>query len=532
MTSQANRPGSRATLPLVRCAVYTRKSTEEGLEQEFNSLDAQRESAEAFVRSQAGEGWSCLPDRYDDGGFTGGNMERPALKRLMADVEAGKVDCVVVYKVDRLSRSLLDFARMMQAFETHEVAFVSVTQQFNTATSMGRLVLNVLLSFAQFEREIIAERTRDKIAATRRKGKWSGGRPLLGYDLDSRGERLCVNAEEAERVRAVFALFLEHGALPPVVRELDARGWTNKRWRTRSGRESGGEPFTKLGLRRLLTNVLYAGKVRYKDEVHDGEQPALVDPAVFRRAQELLHGAGRGGEAPTGNRLGALLRGLLRCVPCGCAMTPSHSAKGVRRYRYYTCTRAQKRGWDACPSKSLPADEIERLVLERIRGVGRDPALLRQILAPAREAEEGRGADLEAEQRGLKRDLGVWQAEVRNLSLRIRPGEDNNPVVARLADLQERIGLVEGRVRRVREQMHAVRDRMLGEEEAATALSLFDPLLLPIAATADWKRQRRLWERLRRDGRRGAGRRPVDPADAGRDAASGRRENQPNSERN
>jgi site-specific DNA recombinase len=197
--NQPNRAAQRSTLPLVRCAIYTRKSTEEGLEQEFNSLDAQRESAEAFIRSQAGEGWTCLPDRYDDGGFTGGNMDRPALKRLMVDVEAGRIDCVMVYKVDRLSRSLLDFARIMETFEKRQVSFVSVTQQINSATSMGRLMLNVLLSFAQFEREIIGERTRDKVAATRRKGKWSGGRPLLGYDVDPCGQRLCVNPEEAER---------------------------------------------------------------------------------------------------------------------------------------------------------------------------------------------------------------------------------------------------------------------------------------------------------------------------------------------
>jgi site-specific DNA recombinase len=278
-----NPNGSRATLPLVRCAIYTRKSTEEGLEQEFNSLDAQRESGEAFVRSQAGEGWSVLPERYDDGGFTGGNMDRPALRRLMADIEAGKVDCVVVYKVDRLSRSLLDFARMMQTFEQQRVSFVSVTQQFNPATSMGRLVLNVLLSFAQFEREIIAERTRDKIAATRRKGKWAGGRPLLGYDVDPRGNRLLVNADEAERVREIFRLYLEHEALLPVVQELERRGWTNKRWLTKKGPEKGGRPFTKTALHRLLTNVAYTGKTRYKNEVHDGEHPAIVDPAVFQR---------------------------------------------------------------------------------------------------------------------------------------------------------------------------------------------------------------------------------------------------------
>ena len=222
MTKDANT--SPAPPSVVRCAVYTRKSSEEGLDQDFNSLDAQRESAEAYIASQRSEGWVCLPDRYDDGGFTGGNMERPALQRLLADIQAGQIDCVVTYKVDRLSRSLLDFAKMMETFEQHGVSFVSITQQFNSATSMGRLILNVLLSFAQFEREIIAERTRDKVAATRRKGKWAGGTPLLGYDLDPRGGRLLVNDDEAQRVRAIFALYLEHQALLPVVQELERRG--------------------------------------------------------------------------------------------------------------------------------------------------------------------------------------------------------------------------------------------------------------------------------------------------------------------
>jgi DNA invertase Pin-like site-specific DNA recombinase len=198
----------------VRCAIYTRKSTEDGLEQEFNSLDAQRDAGENYIRSQVHEGWEIIPGHYDDGGFTGGNMDRPALRRLMADIEAGRVDCVVVYKVDRLSRSLLDFARMMETFEKYKVSFVSVTQQFNTASSMGRLVLNVLLSFAQFEREIISERTRDKIAAARRKGKWVGGMPLLGFDVDPRGSKLIVNDDEAARVRAIFELYLEGDSVP------------------------------------------------------------------------------------------------------------------------------------------------------------------------------------------------------------------------------------------------------------------------------------------------------------------------------
>ena len=295
--SNATAKPAKLVTPTIRCAVYTRKSTEEGLEKEFNSLDAQRESGELFVRSQAGEGWTLVPDAYDDGGFTGGNMERPALRRLMLDIEAGKVDAVVVYKVDRLSRSLLDFARMMQVFDSRKVSFVSVTQQFNTATSMGRLVLNVLLSFAQFEREIISERTRDKIAATRRKGKWAGGHPILGYDIDP-AFKLAVNPLETERVRNIFELYLDRESLMPAVQALAEKGWVNKRWTTRKGHERGGMGFTRTSLYKLLTNVAYAGKVRYRDEVHPGEHPAIVEADLWQRVQALLARNGRTGGAP------------------------------------------------------------------------------------------------------------------------------------------------------------------------------------------------------------------------------------------
>jgi site-specific DNA recombinase len=367
--------------PTIRCAVYTRKSTEEGLEQEFNSLDAQRESGAAYVKSQAHEGWQCVPIAYDDGGFTGGNTDRPSLRRLLADIAAGQIDCVVVYKVDRLSRSLLDFAKMMETFEKHSVSFVSVTQQINSATSMGRLMLNVLLSFAQFEREIIGERTRDKIAAARRKGKWAGGHPLLGYDIDPQRFKLLINDDEAIRVRAIFALYLEHAGLVAVIEELDRRGWLNKRWTTRKGRERGGKVFTKTSLHKLLTNVTYLGKVRYKTEIHDGEHAALIDADTWQRVQAKLLQNGRSGDKAAPNPFGALLRGLLHCTPCGCAMTPAHSTKqGKKRYRYYTCTGAQKRGWHTCPSKSIPAGEIERFVVEQIRRIGNDPTLLNGTL--------------------------------------------------------------------------------------------------------------------------------------------------------
>jgi site-specific DNA recombinase len=471
-----NAPKAAATLPLVRCAIYTRKSTEEGLEQEFNSLDAQRESAEAFIRSQANEGWTCLPERYDDGGFTGGNMDRPALQRLLADIQAGKIDLVCSYKVDRLSRSLLDFAKMMETFERHGVSFVSITQQFNSATSMGRLVLNVLLSFAQFEREIIAERTRDKVAATRRKGKWAGGTPLLGYDLDPRGGRLLVNEEEAGRVRAIFALYLQHQSLLPLVQELERRGWVGKRWQTRKGRTRGGRPFTKTSLYRLLTNVVYAGKVRYKDEVHPGEQPALLDADTFGRVQALLRCHGPEIGPPSTNGFSSLLKGLLRCAPCGCAMTPAHSTrKGHQRYRYYTCVNAQKRGWQSCPCKSIPAAQIEQLVVGQIQQMGRDPQMLHNVLAQVRQQDDARLAEMEAERSALARDLLRGQVEGRRLLAEVGAGASNGRAVSRLAELQERVGQVEQRMMRLRSQMEAVRQERLDEAEAARALAGLDP---------------------------------------------------------
>ena len=366
--------------PVVRCAIYTRKSTEEGLEQEFNTLDAQRECGESFIKSQAAEGWHCLADRYDDGGFSGGTMDRPALQRLLADIEAGKVDAVCTYKVDRLSRSLLDFAKMMELFDRHRVSFVSVTQQFNTATPMGRLVLHVLLSFAQFERELISERTRDKIAAARRKGKWSGGMPLLGYDVDPRGSKLVVNEAEAVRVRAIFALYLRHQALLPVVTELERRGWRTKAWTTRRGRARGGKLFTRTNLYNLLTRVAYVGKVRYRNEVHKGEHTAIVEPVVWNQVQALLRRHGR--REPERVAPAALLQGLLRCLPCNCRMSPTYVVGGAgKRYCYYVCSHAQRRGWQQCPSKSLSASAIERFVIDQVRALANDPDRLRGMIA-------------------------------------------------------------------------------------------------------------------------------------------------------
>ena len=462
----------------VRCAIYTRKSTEEGLEQEFNSLDAQRDSGEAYVKSLQHEGWECLPDRYDDGGFTGGNMDRPAVKRLMADIQAGKVDCVVVYKVDRLSRSLLDFAKMMETFEKHRVAFVSVTQQFNTSASMGRLVLNVLLSFAQFEREIISERTRDKIAASRRKGKWSGGMPLLGYDVDPRGSKLVVNDDESAKVRQIFDLYLEHQSIIGTIKILDQRGWLNKRWKTRKGHERGGLPFTKTSLFKLLTNVTYTGKIRYKDEVHEGEHCGIVDLEIWNRVQAILARNGRSGSSNVRNQFGALLKGILRCSSCGCSMTPTHTTKdgGKKRYRYYVCTAAQKRGWHTCPAKSIPAGEIERFIVDQIRCIGRDQRLQHETFAASRMKAEANIAELESEHLGIQRDLARWNIEVRKLLSQISPTDSDGPALKLMADHQERIGNATRRSVEIREEIGTLKGGIVDEKQFATAVSSFDPV--------------------------------------------------------
>jgi site-specific DNA recombinase len=495
-------PKGASTRSKVRCAVYTRKSTEEGLEQQFNSLDAQREAAEAFIKSQIGDGWECLPHHYDDGGFTGGTMDRPALKRLLAEIEAGRIDAVVVYKVDRLSRSLLDFARLLEVFEKHRVSFVSVTQQLNSATSAGRLMLNVLLSFAQFEREIISERTRDKIAAARRKGKWAGGHPLLGYDVDPQLFKLLVNEDEAVRVRAIFQLYLEHEGLVPVVQELGRRGWVTKRWTTRKGRPRGGKPFTKTSLHKLLTNIAYLGKIRYHHEVHDGEQAAIVDATVWRRVQGLLQRNGRSGGAPVRNQFGALLKGLLRCTACGCAMTPAHTTKGAKRYRYYTCTHAQKCGWESCPTKSIPAGEIERFVLEQIKCIGQDAALVTETFGAACAQHRARVDDLEAERRGLERELARWHAEVRKLVEQVGGGGNNSPAVARLADLQERIGNAERQATQIKEEIIALGGEPVDEREVAQALSAFDPVWEALAPREQARIVDLLVERVDYDGAR------------------------------
>ncbi|MBR0652117.1 recombinase family protein [Roseomonas terrae] len=349
----------------LRCAVYTRKSSEEGLDMEFNSLDAQREACEAFIASQRAEGWVLVRDRYDDGGISGGTLERPALKRLVADIQEGLVDVVVVYKIDRLSRSLVDFTKLVEVFDANSVTFVSVTQSFNTTTSMGRLTLNILLSFAQFEREVIGERIRDKVAASRKRGMWMGGYVPLGYDVRER--KLVVNDAEPALVRRIFQGFVETESCTKLVQALRAEGATTKR----------GRPLTKSDVYRILSNRVYLGEAVHKGTAYPGEHDAIVDQAQWDAVHAVLQVSPRVRINRTRNTTAPLLRGLIFDSD-GRAMSPSHSrGRGGQMYRYYVSQAVLKGGATERPAiPRLPAGEIEAAVVAQVRALLRQPEMV------------------------------------------------------------------------------------------------------------------------------------------------------------
>jgi site-specific DNA recombinase len=371
---------------LLRCAVYTRKSTEHGLELEFNSLDAQREACEAYVKSQASQGWRALPQRYDDPAYSGGNLERPALKKLLADIEAGWIDVVVVYKIDRLTRALADFAKLVEAFDARSISFVAVTQQFNTTTSMGRLTLNVLLSFAQFERELSSERVRDKIAASRRKGKWTGGTVPLGYE--AREKKLVVNKVEAETVRIIFQRYLELQSFSKLVADLDRRGIVTKRRATKVAKYNGGILFTYGPLAYFLRNRVYLGEVHHGGKWFRGEHKAVIDWQIFDRVQQILASKAAGRTAKR-SESGALLAGKL-FDDKGNRMSPSFSSKNGVRYRFYVSSALLRGRKAAAGSVSrIAASEIESAVLAALQphqgrdGSAANPVEMLAVPAPS-----------------------------------------------------------------------------------------------------------------------------------------------------
>jgi len=427
-----------------RCAIYTRKSTEEGLDQTFNTLDAQREACAAYIKSQSHEGWKPVPARYDDGGWSGGSLERPALQQLLADVRERRVDVIVVYKIDRLTRSLTDFARLAELFDEHGASFVSVTQQFNTTTSMGRLTLNVLLSFAQFEREIIGERIRDKIAASKRKGMWTGGAVPIGYDV--RDKQLVVNEAEAETVRTLFRLYLEVGNVRSLSGEAARRGLRTKVRTGRDGIQRGGGRFHRGHLYWLLRNPVYVGRVRHKGQTHAGAHPPIIDGETWEAVQERLDANRAGEQRRRTDGRNNLLTGLLVDAD-GVQFTPTQTSKNGRRYRYYI-ERALVTG--EAPSRAqarrIPAHEIEGVVVDAVMGLLMDHG---RVLEAVGGAVDAAGAERVIAAAGTLHgalgddEAGTRGSRIRPLLSRVVIGEGTVHVAVDPRALREALALPE-----------------------------------------------------------------------------------------
>ncbi|HEY8577182.1 MAG TPA: recombinase family protein [Devosia sp.] len=384
---------SQVPIRRLRCAVYTRKSSEEGLDMAFNSLDAQREACHAYIASQKPEGWIPVRDDYDDGGFSGGNLDRPALRRLMKDIEDGLVDVVVVYKIDRLSRSLLDFSKLVDVFDKHGVTFVSVTQSFNTTTSMGRLTLNILLSFAQFEREVIGERVRDKVAASRKKGMWMGGNVPLGYRVENR--KLLIDEAEAAIVRTVFERFLKLGSATLLAQELQQQNV-----RTRSGKL-----LDKGVLYKMMSNRVYIGDAVHKGTAYRGEHQAIISRELWDKVHSIMAEGPRIRACKTRAQTPALLKGLL-FAPNGLAMTPTHTRRRGKLYRYYVTTSVLKLSPDTCPIRRIAAAEIEGAVIDQMRAVLRSPEIVAETTAMAQRQNADLSDDTVRE--ALQRFVALW----------------------------------------------------------------------------------------------------------------------------
>ncbi len=347
------------------------------MDQELNSLVVQRDACEAYISSQKGSGWILVPDEFDDGGWSGGNVERPALKRLFQEVERGNIDCIVVHRIDRLSRSLADFVRMVEMFEKNNVSFVSVTQQFSTTSSMGRLTLNILLSFAQFEREVTAERIREKVAASKQKGMWVGGYPPLSYNIHN--QTLVINEPEAELIRHVFQRFTQIGSCIELVKELNAAGHRTKTWTTQSGKHIAGKPFDKGTLYRLLNNKTFIGKAVHKENVYPGEHEAIIDKPLWDKVHSIMDKNRHKRSNRTRTQTPAPLKGIIQCQHCNRAMTTSHTRKKGKLYRYYLCVNAAKTGYDNCPIGMVSAGEVEGVILDRLRLLFRSPEMVARI---------------------------------------------------------------------------------------------------------------------------------------------------------
>lgn len=454
-----------------RFALYCRVSTNHGEELDYSSIDHQEASGTKWLLQNKG----ALPENievYKDSGFSGGNTNRPAFKRLMKDIRNHRIDVVLVNRIDRISRSLLDYLNMLKEFEKYNVSFICVEQQIDTSTTMGKLVLNVLFSFAQFERETISDRTRSKIRGARMRGDYTGGRPILGYDIErlTTGSQLIINPEEAEQVREIFLLYLEKQSLMLTVKELNRRGWTSKCWTTRKGTVQGGKKFNKNMLRTMLKNVTYIGKTRCGEEIFEGKHEAIIDMDTWKKIQRLfaknLHCGGMTGNTP---RRTVLLRNLLYCSKCGQPMGHTYTVRNSIMYRYYLCESVHKMGKDACVTRRIPAAEVEKFIVDQIRSVTNDPQLFLLALEQANSQAVGKSEELGAEFTQLSRKAKQLNRKIQSLCSNT-DSEISEGVVELSGQLQD----TETRIQQIEKELAILDGKRINSEAAKEAFQSFD----------------------------------------------------------
>lgn len=459
----------------IRCAIYTRVSTADQARGDFSSIDNQRARAEQVIATHAHDGWQVIDEHFDDCGISGGTIDRPALQRLVRAVKAGQVDIIVTYKLDRLSRALRDLLAIIDLLRDYDVALVSVTEPFDTTNSIGKAMLQLIGVFAELERGMISERTRDKVVAAIQRGQYVGGPIPLGYDIHPDGGKLIPNEQETEIVQAIFRLYLEKQSLAHTLRELHRRGWKTKSWTTKTGKLRNGSNFTKESLRRLLTNPRYIGKVKHDGQVYDGEHDAIVDKVLWTRVQKMLKNNAQASGAAVRNTQGALLKGIIRCSCCDSAMSHNHYQRKGRVYRYYVCIKAQKNGWATCPSKSLPAADLDAFVVERLKGMGKNPELVEQTLKAARKQH---AEHLKVLRASLKRHLDerdrLQTEELDLLKVRMEGGDARTSVAQRMAEIEARTHELDSAIANAEEEIEVAERMSLDPDDLRRAIEAFD----------------------------------------------------------
>lgn len=469
----------------VRCAIYTRKSTEDGLEQEYNTLDAQRDACNNYIQSQISRGWETIPSHYDDGGFTGANTERPAFNRLIADIRADLVDTVVVYKVDRLSRSLADFASIMKLFDKHGVSFVSVTQYFDTSSSIGRMTLNILITFAQFEREMISERIQDKIASSRQKGKYMGGQPVLGYDVVDK--KLVVNDNEKYQVRKIYDFYLNNRSISEIVDTINNWGWTTKQWQTKRGHLAGGKQFNKQVLYTILKNPLYIGKIRHHDKIYDGEHEGIISQEIFDKVQKLLKKNKVNQSNTNRKRIDSMLRGVLLCGSCGSRMAKSYTFNSSKKYTYYTCLNVIKNGRDKCSNKSVPSVKLDEFVVKHIKEITVNPEFLSSFMEAFSKQKHTDMENIKSELKTLTVKLASYQIERDRMALKNKLTD-----IEALERTKEQLEKVSQRIKYLEKKKNILLNANINAGDITITLNKF----FPIWDTLTINEQNRIMDKL------------------------------------